>query len=73
MKILRRFHNGEHHGSVVLEDDGKVYGSNNIYICDYDDEERDDKIEEYIDNWYESHWSQKDWADYYGCDESDLD
>lgn len=42
MKILKKFHNGEHHGSVVLEDDGKIYGSNNTYICDYDDEERDD-------------------------------
>lgn len=72
MKVLKTLHNGHHHGEITLGDDGKVYDPYGRVICDYDDPDRDSEIEYYVDGWYDTHWSSKDYADYYGCDESDL-
>ena len=42
-------------------------------ICDNDDEEYQDKIDEHKEEWHEVNWSTEDWADYYGCDEDDVE
>lgn len=72
MRVLKRLHNGDHYGQITLGDDNKVYDPYNRVICDYDDPDMEEKIDEYVDGWYDTHWSSKDYADYYRCDESDL-
>jgi len=70
--IIDRVSNNEESDYFVEKEDG-IYCSDGTFICDVDDEERQDKIDEYKEDWHETHWDKSDWADYYGCDESDVD
>lgn len=71
-EILDRISNGEESVYFVRKDDG-IYCSDGIFICDNDDEEYQDKIDEYKEGWREVNWNQSDWADYYGCEEDEVD
>jgi hypothetical protein len=33
----------------------------------------DDALEEFECGWREVHWNRSDWADWYGCDEDEVD
>lgn len=70
--IIDRVSNGEESAYFVEKKDG-IYCSDGTYICDNDDEEKLDKIDEYKESWREVNWSKSDWAYYYGCDEDDVD
>lgn len=71
-EIIDRISNGEESAYFVKKEDG-IYCSDGTFICDKDDEEFQDKIDEYKESWREVNWSQSDWADYYGCDEEDVE
>lgn len=70
--IIDRVSNNEESAYFVKKEDG-IYCSDGSFICDVDDEERQDKIDEYKEGWRETHWDNSDWADYYGCDEDDVE
>jgi len=70
--IIDRVSNNEESAYFVEKEDG-VYCSDGSFICDVDDEEKQDKIDEYKEGWRETHWDNSDWADYYGCDEDDVE
>lgn len=70
--IIKRVSNGEESIYFVEKSDG-VYCSDGTFICSLDDEDLMDKVEEYGCGWREVHWNRSDWADYYGCDEDQLD
>ena len=75
-KVLRTFHNDEESVNVVLLNNGDVVSDdeeNDDYIGDINDSEIEDKIDEFGETWRETHWDKSDWADYYGCDEDEVD
>ena len=60
--------------TVLLEDvNGNISEENEGFICNINDDDFEDKIDEFEENWKEVNWSRADWADYYGCDEDDVD
>lgn len=71
-EIIDRVSNGEDSDYFVRKEDG-IYCSDGTFICDNDDEEYQDKIDEHKEGWYETNWNTSDWADYYGCDEDDVE
>lgn len=71
-EIIDRVSNGEDSDYFVRKDDG-IYCSDGTFICDNDDEEYQDKIDEHKEEWREVNWSTEDWADHYGCDPEDVE
>ena len=47
--------------------DGETFVTN-INNPDYEDE-----LDDYEEGWRETNWSQKDWGDYYGVDEDEVE
>lgn len=54
-------------------DDGSVYDSDDTYICNMNDEDYEDKITEYENNWYENNLSSRDYSNMLNCNEDDVD
>ena len=71
-EIIDRVSNGEDSDYFVRKEDG-IYCSDGTFICDNDDEEYQDKIDEHKEEWRECNWSTEDYADYYGVDPEDVD
>ena len=70
--VIDKVSNGEETVYFLEKEDG-VYCSDGEFICDVDDEERQDKIDDYKETWRETNWNTSDYADYYGCDEEDVE
>lgn len=50
-----------------------IYCTDGEFICDDNDPDYQDKIDDYKESWLEVNWTQDDWADYYGCDRDEVD
>ena len=72
-KVLRHISNGETSVNVVLHGNDVVSDEDDYYIGDINDEDIEDKIDEFAESWREVNWNRSDWADYYGCNEDDVE
>ena len=72
-EVVKRISNGEVSVCVVRRSDGSLWANDDYCFAEageYDDE--DYAIEQFEFGWRETHWNSSDWADYYGCDPSEL-
>ncbi|MBP5422599.1 MAG: hypothetical protein J6Y78_09180 [Paludibacteraceae bacterium] len=72
-KVIDKVSNGEKTDYFVLSTSNGIYCTDGTFICDANDPDYQDKIDEYKDSWLEVNWTQSDWAEYYGCDEDEVD
>lgn len=72
-ELIRHISNGETSVNIVKRGNDVVCDEDNHYICDINDEEIEDKIDEFAEEWREVNWNRSDWADWYGCDEDQVD
>jgi hypothetical protein len=72
--LIRNISNGEESVNIIRKCNDDVYADeDNFYIGNMNDDDIEDKIDDYVEGWRETHWNRSDWADYYGVDEDDLD
>ena len=72
-KVITTFSNGENSIDILLLRNGDVISSDNDYICDINDNHVESKIEEFGYGWRQVHWNRKDYADWYNCDEDEVE
>lgn len=72
-KVIRRISNQETSVKLYQFPDGRIVDSYDDVIGHIDDENIEDVLEEYEEDWRNSHWDKSDYADYYGCDEDEVD
>ena len=71
--IIRHISNGEESINIIQKENGDVVSDEDDKIGNINDSDIEDKIDEFEDVWRETHWNRSDWADYYGCDEDDIE
>lgn len=69
-KTLR---NDEISETLYEADNGDIMNSEGEVIANKNDDDFYDKMDDYEEDWRESNWSRSDWANFYGCDEKDVD
>lgn len=65
--------NGEIRETLYERDNGDIVNSEGEVIANKNDDDFDEKMDDYDESWRESNWSRSDWANFYGCDERDVD
>lgn len=59
---------------IYEDDNGDIFDeSDNTFICNSDDEDCEEKLNEYENDWYENHLDSSDYASMLNCDEDDID
>lgn len=59
---------------IYEDDNGDIFDeSDNTFICNSDDEDYEEKLSEYENDWYENHLDSSDYASMLNCDEDDID
>lgn len=71
--LIRHVTNGETSVNIVRHGNDVVCDEDDFYIGDINDEDIKDKIDEFAEEWQEINWNTSDWAEYYGCDEEDVE
>lgn len=65
--------NGEIRETLYERDNGDIVNSEGEVIANKNDDDFDDKMDDYDEGWRESNWSRSDWANFYSCDERDVE
>lgn len=65
--------NGEIHETLYERDNGDIVDSEGEVIANKNDDDFDERMDDYDESWRESNWSRSDWANFYGCDERDVE
>lgn len=73
LEVLKHISNSENSVDIIRKENDDVVTDEGYIIGSMNDTDIDDKIEEFAESWREVHWNRSDWADWYGCDEDDLD
>ena len=71
--VIKTISNGETSMIIRRLDNGDVVDEDKNYIGNIEDDDIEDKIDEYAEEWHEVNWNTSDWADHYGCDESEVE
>lgn len=72
-KLIKTISNGEESVGIYQLENGDVRSSDGNFFLNINDDSFDDALEEFECGWREVHWNRLDWADYYGCDEDEVD
>lgn len=72
-KLIKTISNGEESVGIYQLENGDVRSSDGNFFSNINDDSFDDVLEEFECGWREVHWNRSDWADYYGCDEDEVD
>ena len=72
-KIIKTISNGEESVYIYQFENGDVRSSDGNFFSNINDDYFDDALEEFECGWREVHWNRSDWADWYGCDEDEVD
>ena len=72
-KVIKIISNGEESVYIYRFENGDVRSSDGNFFLNINDDSFDDALEEFECGWREVHWNRSDWADYYGCDEDEID
>ena len=68
-KIIR---NGEVSTELEKDQNGDIWDGSN-YVTNVNNPDFEDELDAYEEEWKEVNWSRSDWADYYGCNEDDVE
>ena len=71
--LIRHISNGETSVNIVKRGNDVIVDEDDFYICDINDSDLEDKIDDFENDWLETNWTRADWAYHYGCDEDELD
>lgn len=71
--VYKTLRNDEVSEILYEADNGDIMNSEGEVIANKNDDDFDDKMDDYEEEWRETNWSRSDWADFYGCDEKDVD
>ena len=72
-KVIKIISNGEESVYIYQFENGDVRSSDGNFFGNISDDCFDDALEEFECGWREIHWNRSDWADWYGCDEDEVD
>jgi len=72
-ELIKTISNGEESVLIYRFPNGEVRSSDGYFFSNINDDSFEDALEEFECGWREIHWNRSDWADYYGCDEDQLD
>ena len=72
-KVIKIISNGEESVYIYQFENGDVRSSDGNFFGNINDDCFDDALEEFECGWREVHWNHSDWADWYGCDEDEVD
>ena len=72
-KLIKTISNGEESVGIYQLENGDVRSSDGNFFANVNDDSFDDALDEFECEWREMHWNHSDWADYYGCDEDEVD
>lgn len=70
--VYKTLSKGDKHCTLYRNKDGMVYSDNGCFIGNLNNDDWEDSLEVFIDGWYEVTWDSSDYADYFGCDEEDV-
>ena len=65
--------NGEESVNIYQKQDGELISDEGDSFGNVNDDGIDDRLDSFESEWRETHWNKSDWADYYGCDENQVD
>lgn len=73
-ELIRTFGNKEFQVRVYRDSTGDTYSSDGHQFGNWNDESIDieDDIDEYEENCLNRNWDSSDYADFFGCDESEV-
>ena len=71
--VIRTVSNGETSMIIRRLDNGDVVDEEGTYIGNSNDDDIEDKIDEYAEEWREVNWNTQDWAEHYGCSEDEVE
>lgn len=71
--VLKVISNGEESVCIYKKDNGEVYSSDGHFFSNINHDDFEDALDEFECGWREVHWNHSDWADYYGCNENEVD
>ena len=72
-ELIKTISNGEESFLIYRFPNGEVRSSDGYFFSNINDDSFEDALEEFECGWREIHWNRSDWADYYSCDEDQLD
>lgn len=73
-ELYRTISNGEESVKIYKRPDAELISSDGERLGNVDDDDEiDDKLDSYEAEWKETHFSKADRADYYGCNENEVD
>lgn len=71
--VFRTMRNDEVWENLYERDNGDIVTGDGYLVANKDDSNFEDRLDEYEEDWRNSNWSRSDWADWYGCDEKDVE
>jgi len=71
-KIVKKLSKGDESCTIVQTKNGDILTDEEFHITNINEPDWEDKVDEFTEEWNETHWDNSDWADYYGCDESQV-
>lgn len=72
-KLIKTISNGEKSVRIYQFANGSVSSSDGNFSSNINDKYFEDALEEFEEGWREVNWNTHDWADWYGCDEDEVD
>ena len=72
-RLIKTISNGEESVEIYQFENGEIRSSDDCFSANINDESFEDELDEFEEGWRETHWNRSDWADYYGCDEDEVD
>lgn len=71
-KLIKTISNGEDSVRIYEKENGDVYSTDGDFHSNSHNDDFQDELDTYEEEWREVNWNTSDWADYYGCNESDV-
>ena len=72
-KRIKTISNGEESVYIYKNKNGDVHSSDGCFHSNINFDEFEDALDEFECGWRETHWNTSDWADWYGCDEEEVE
>lgn len=74
--FYKKISNGEESVILYKNNKGDVHSdeeNEDSYIGNVNDNDFDDKLEEFEEEWNEIHWTTQDYADHFGCEVNEVE
>lgn len=71
--FYKKISNGEKSTILYKNDKGDVHSDDEEYIGNVNDNDFEDKLNEYEEEWHEINWTTHDYAEHLGCDDDEVE